>query len=399
MSKLEPTEAQRKAMAEATEAWNWYSCGPERRLDMVDDMIAAANSIPEGAPVGTVKQRPDGTFVAVRCGDVSPHPASWVYVRVMPGACEEPYGDDADSWPSYGEITPEPEGCGIGLDGECEGKCRKGYAPVGTIARRPDGAWKAERKAGGAGPYWHYSTSAFWRADSPDWNSEDDADSWPVIYDPTKRGPEIPPLGFFPGELPDPTDHPSREELQEYFHKDLAEHCQADDPDEYPDEYHEGDKPRLERLMREPSVFDGDADEVEELAKWLSIHLGTWPEEEWGRRVKPNYYHDRAQELLDFGYRKVSDPTAQQEPAYTAAAASEEMAKYWDNSIVTTTKREPRVVDRLGVDEQGSRWRNWADTEFWFQDECWNSRTRDGQTSSFGSGYEPRVGIFTEVLS
>ncbi len=59
-------------------------------------------------------------------------------------------------------------------------------APVGTIARRPDGAWKAERKAGEAGPYWQYSTSAFWQADSPDWNSEDDADSWPVIYDPTK---------------------------------------------------------------------------------------------------------------------------------------------------------------------------------------------------------------------
>ncbi|WP_457149746.1 hypothetical protein [Mycobacteroides abscessus] len=64
--KLEPTEAQRKAMAEATEAWNWYSCGPERRLDMVDDMIAAANSIPEGAPVGTIARAPDGHNIAVR---------------------------------------------------------------------------------------------------------------------------------------------------------------------------------------------------------------------------------------------------------------------------------------------------------------------------------------------
>ncbi|WP_207552234.1 hypothetical protein [Mycobacteroides abscessus] len=55
-------------MAEATEAWNWYSCGPERRLDMVDDMIAAANSIPEGAPVGTVKQRPGAADALRRAG-------------------------------------------------------------------------------------------------------------------------------------------------------------------------------------------------------------------------------------------------------------------------------------------------------------------------------------------
>lgn len=76
--------------------------------------------------------------------------------------------------------------------------------PVGTIARRPDGAWKAERKAGGAGPYWHYSTSAFWQADSPDWNSEDDADSWPVIFTPGEA------VGSGPttdgGETYDPTE-------------------------------------------------------------------------------------------------------------------------------------------------------------------------------------------------
>ncbi|MDB2222325.1 hypothetical protein [Mycobacteroides abscessus] len=337
---LEPTEAQRKAMAEATEAWNWYSCGPERRLDMVDDMIAAANSIPEGAPVGTVKQRPDGTFVAVRCGDVSPYPASWVYVRVMPGACEEPYGDDADSWPSYGEITPEPEGCGIGLDGECEGKCRKGYAPVGTIARRPDGEWVAARRVEDEWSYiyvgafgkpgvegeWPEADSAdywpqirpkewpdstrgsrelpigtiverpdhqarAWREDGywsfwkPYWSDEDDpciaddVDSWPVIYD--------------------PRDHPSREELQEYFHKDLAEHCQADDPDEYPDEYYEGDKPRLERLMREPSVFDAV------LLRDAATRLAESSTEE-----KDNYH--LVNDLLDAAKRL--DPTAQQEP-------------------------------------------------------------------------------------
>lgn len=60
--------------------------------------------------------------------------------------------------------------------------------------------------------------------------------------------------------------------------------------------------------------------------------------------------------------------------------------------------RTPRVVDRLGVDEQGSRWRNRVDTEFWFQDKYWNFRTKDGCTSWFAAGYEPKMCIFTEVF-
>lgn len=202
--KLEPTEAQRKAMIRYVDGYYEDPSSNASTASYVDGLIAAANSIPEGAPVGTVKQRPDGTFVAVRCGDVSPYPASWVYVRVMPGACEEPYGDDADSWPSYGEITPEPEGCGIGLDGECEGKCRKGDAPVGTIARRPGGAWLALRDRFG----WQYFHLGY-----P--GDEVDADSWPVIYDPreyegTEYDPETGLHWFKPGEeplvpRPDPT--------------------------------------------------------------------------------------------------------------------------------------------------------------------------------------------------
>ncbi|QSM04709.1 hypothetical protein PROPHIGD54-2_131 [Mycobacterium phage prophiGD54-2] len=60
--------------------------------------------------------------------------------------------------------------------------------PVGTIARRPDGAWKAERKLGpeGSPSYWMYSKAAFWESDSPSPDTKD-ADSWPVIYDPTAQ--------------------------------------------------------------------------------------------------------------------------------------------------------------------------------------------------------------------
>lgn len=162
--KLEPTEAQRKAMAEVgasgpTAGWSdrvndWFP--------VVHRMIAAANSIPEGAPVGTIARRPDGFWIAHMTE------SGWEYTELVTGT---------------------------------------------------------------------------WRGPS--------ADSWPVIFTPGEA------VGSGPttdgGETHDPRE-PSREELRAYFHQDLAEHCQADDSDEY----HEGDKPRLERLMREPSVFDAD---------------------------------------------------------------------------------------------------------------------------------------------
>lgn len=211
-------------------------------------------------------------------------------------------------------------------------------APVGTIARRPDGEWLAERKVSqstGAGR-WCYLKLGYPSTEAP--LKADAADSWPVIYD--------------------PTDHPSREELREYFHKDLAEHCQVDDPDEYPDEYHEGDKPRLERLMREPSVFDADPHGTVNLD-------GTLP-------------------------TFTPDPTAQQEPALrerfpeqaSAYVADPELAEVDDEplpsgSLITPKPRTPRVVDRLGVDEQGSRWRNRCGEVHEFRDGCW--KYKDGR--------------------
>ncbi|SHU21121.1 Uncharacterised protein [Mycobacteroides abscessus subsp. abscessus] len=192
--KLEPTEAQRKAMRHIAgirldaAAHHRFKPDPE---EFLTELIAAANSIPEGAPVGTIARRPDGIFLAVRKAESS-------------GAMYWQY-----------------------------------WAPGG--ARIADGM-----------------------------PLPSDADSWPVIYD--------------------------------------------------PDEYHEGDKPRLERLMREPSVFD-------------------------------------------------ADPTAQQEPALrerfpeqaSAYVADPELAEVDDEplpsgSLITPKPRTPRVVDRLGVDEQGSRW-------------------------------------------
>ncbi|CPT12510.1 Uncharacterised protein [Mycobacteroides abscessus subsp. abscessus] len=381
MSKLEPTEAQRKAMAEATEAWNWYSCGPERRLDMVDDMIAAANSIAEGAPVGTVKQRPDGTFVAVRCGDVSPYPASWVYVRVMPGACEEPYGDDADSWPSYGEITPEPEGCGIGLDGECEGKCRKGYAPVGTIARRPDGEWIAWRTEDG----WGYR---FIGDEEPnEWPPGSSiADFWPQIR--PDEWPDQSGLDWFPpGEepiVPRPDPTAQQEPPKGLYGKYRVERVDGKPIRacfvlEYLDDLH-ANKALLEYAFSVERVNP-------ELAKDLRAEWGKWP-----GRSQQEPGESLARGLDDLAAGRVSrrddylEP--QQEPATTHPVSPE-------STNCVPKPRTPRVVDRLGVDERGSRWQDVSGLVWSFKNGWW--RTVDG-----GLDYgcvDPSIGgPFKEIL-
>lgn len=100
MSELNPSEAQRKAMAE-------YLAGEyqapsemfDRCLKAVDALFAAANGIPEGAPVGTIARRPDGVFVAVRiltdCLE-----RYWTYTCTDHSLNDDwPDPDDADSWP------------------------------------------------------------------------------------------------------------------------------------------------------------------------------------------------------------------------------------------------------------------------------------------------------------
>lgn len=98
MSELNPSEAQRKAMID-------YAVEFEPKLKggagfLVDGMIEAANSIPEGAPVGTIARRPDGAFVAVWV--IGKY---WAYTRVnREGDADWPEGPDADSWP---QVRPD----------------------------------------------------------------------------------------------------------------------------------------------------------------------------------------------------------------------------------------------------------------------------------------------------
>ncbi|TDZ92097.1 hypothetical protein [Mycobacteroides salmoniphilum] len=91
-AKLNPSEAQREAMAQVLGSFvandlTW--CG-----DVLGDMIAAANSIPEGAPVGTIARRPDGGNIAERMNGGDTVPNWWRYMTT-----NFTDKDDADSWP------------------------------------------------------------------------------------------------------------------------------------------------------------------------------------------------------------------------------------------------------------------------------------------------------------
>lgn len=315
--KLEPTEAQRKAMAEvgASGSTGGWSDRVNDWLPVVHRMIAAANKVSEGAPVGTIARRPDGAFVAV---------------RVLAEDLEQ---------------------------------------------------------------YWTY-TCVDHSGPDDDWPDRNDADSWPVIYDP-REGEALPQAG--PCQSIDPVSELKCS--QTLGHEGNHGTCSGLEWSD-PDEYHEGDKPRLERLMREPSVFDADPHGTVNLD-------GTLP-------------------------TFTPDPTAQQEPAerraylgpyeapeeftdgYTVDALFKERAKYWNRNDPATTHpvspestncvpkpRTPRVVDRLGVDERGSRWRDENGLIHSFTEGVdggrWTTQI-GGSWYPWAKGVGPHGGEYTEIV-
>lgn len=224
--KLNPSEAQRELMIQAILDNSGF--GPKSAAHIVDAQIAAANSIPEGAPVGTIARRPDGAWIANRLmGN------SWDYRRLL--------GDEEHP-----------------------------------------------------GRY--------------------EADSWPVIYDPTKPEPKV-----------------------------------------YP--YQEGDT-----TVIGPECF---AVPDKRAIAWQ----GVW-------------------------YREI--PAAQQEPC---CGVSEMYDCDCPPAIRVSPKpRSPRVVDRLGVDEQGSRWRDRDGDEYWFENKTWKV-IESGELGSYAPDIPPSgCGPYIEVL-
>ncbi|OHT98281.1 hypothetical protein BKG71_19380 [Mycobacteroides chelonae] len=205
-------------------------------------------------------------------------------------------------------------------------------ARVGTIARRPDGEWLAVRKSYcAAGDTRWFLYALSNQAALTPYPT--DADSWPVIFAPNEVG--------------------------------SSEH----------------------------SVSDGDAydptkpigPEIWRLAEWLEEHDDGEPYE--------IYTPDGS-----YGYRlsaaKVGHhPTAQQEPC---CGVSEVYDCDCPPAIRVSPKpRSPRVVDRLGVDEQGSRWRGRRGSVY--QQDTGGWRTDDGRL--WRSPYKPWTDApYTEIL-
>lgn len=271
--KLEPTEAQRKAMVDKLgEHVQWSRDGVEMA---VDDMLTAANSIADGAPVGTIARRPDGAWIAWRTED------GWEYRFIG--------GEEPNEWPPGSNI----------------------------------------------------------------------ANSWTVIYDPM-----------------------------------------------------EDDAPRLAEAASKPKVFREDRLDL----------------------LDPIHAHRLAQQEPPLTPRP--DPTAQQEPEACESclgsgvglgkvlggfletdcsdcdATGEAQRELEDpgppsNAHIKLTQapRTPRVVYRLGVDEQGAEWKRRGisrDSYIWeyrFRNGVWQVRLVGNEVwASMSPGTEPTNGPFTEVL-
>lgn len=334
--KLEPTEAQRKAMAEATEAWNWYSCGPERRLDMVDDMIAAANSIPDGAPVGTIARRPDGAFVAVRvlAEDLEQY---WTYTCVDHSGPDDDWPDrrDADSWPVI--FTPgEAVGSGPTTDG---------------------GETHDPTRDQGIQEYLDWIYTQINPDEEPDCGGDlcEDCIRWRT----------------------DPTAQQEPGESLARGLDDLAA-GRVSRRDDYLEPQQEPaasiDASHLERQRefslktfgpgaRTNGVLDHIAKELneireapEDISEWVDVIILAF-DGAWRAGWEP-------QQIIDAIVAKQSKNEQREWPDWRTADPDKAIEHV--RASEDTKPRTPRVVDRLGVDEQGSRWRDKVGDKWWF---------------------------------
>lgn len=254
-------------------------------------------------------------------------------------------------------------------------------APVGTIARRPDGEWLAERKVSqstGAGR-WVYLKLGY---PSTEVSLEPhDADSWPVIYDPTK--------GVHTGAV---INAETQSQIRDALDGSTAQQ-----------------EPETCRICNGSGVGYGKVP-----GGWLETDCAAC---DATREAQQEPGESLARGLDDLAAGRVSrrddylEP--QQEPALrerfpkqaSAYVADPELAEVDDEplpsgSLITPKPRQPRVVDRLGVDEQGSRWRD-VIGDVWNWDECgWHCVAEYGQTSPvpYLAGETALHGPFKEIL-
>ncbi|PVA46176.1 XRE family transcriptional regulator [Mycobacteroides abscessus] len=331
--KLEPTEAQRKAMRHIAgirldaAAHHRFKPDPE---EFLTELIAAANSIPEGPPVGTIARRPDGEWIAWRTED------GWGYRFIGDEEPNEwpPGSSIADFWP---QIRPDEWPEQVGLD----------WFPPGEepIVPRPD-------------PTAQQEPGAFNR--------------FPGIENPTTSD-------YIGAAVAD-------EQLKLVFALrdvrkerglEIAEVAEA------------ADVPASEISMFESGSSNPTLSLVRRYAKAVGA-------------------------VFTVDVRKWEDTQPQREPALrerfpeqaSAYVADPELAEVDDEplpsgSLITPKPRTPRVVDRLGVDEQGSRWRDENGLIHSFTEGADGGRWKTqigGSWYPWAKGVVPHGGEYTEIL-
>lgn len=304
-------------------------------------------------------------------------------------------------------------------------------APVGTIARRPDGEWLAERKASqstGAG-WWNYLKLGYPSIEEPP--EHNDADSWPVIYDPREdEAPRLAEAAAKPSPFYDAhgmrgsgilvtadsnqfTVNASDPTAQQEPPKGLYGKYRVERVDgkpiracfvlEYLDDLH-ANKALLEYAFSVERVNP-------ELAKDLRTEWGKWP-----GRSQQEPGESLARGLDDLAAGRVSrrdDYLEPEDPEYCGNCDGRKcmgcVFREYDHDCADdcpdccTTARTPRVVDRLGVDERGSRWQDRQLGEWKFDGQAWRylelTWTRVPGGEWVGAEPSKRYGPYVEVLS
>ncbi|PKQ59738.1 hypothetical protein B5566_02535 [Mycobacterium sp. MHSD3] len=248
--------------------------------------------------------------------------------------------------------------------------------PVGTIARRPDGAVIALRGGVCDERFWIYK----WLDDDPNVptvKDTNDADSWPQIR--PDQWPDQAGLDWLPpGEEPlVPRPDPGSKDAGDWIKAQVV-HSGGSlwrrDGYMWRGVGHTGGRSPLPSLARPgvavTVVIDDDGELVSDLSKLACID------------------GDVEELLAEHGL--LPDPTAQQEPEEPGPPS---------NAHIKFPKapRTPRVVDCLGVDEQGTPWRSRSGYEWRHLDGKWQFKSY--VLDQWIADAEPALcGPFTEIL-
>lgn len=347
MTKLEPTEAQRNTMIE--EIWGALDFQSISKVEVaLDRAIAAANSIPEGPPVGTIARRPDGGVVGVRSLAYNGTPF-WNYNYVDPGTGSFTVrDDDADSWPviydpredeaprlAEAAAKPSPfydahgmRGSGIVVAADSNQFTVNASDP--TAQQEPEACESCLGSGLGLGAV----LGGFLETDCSDCDATGEAQPEPEAF------------SRFPG-IENPT-------TSDYIGAAVAD-----------------EQLKLVFALRDVRKERGmEIAEVAEAADVLASEISMFESGSSNPTLAlVRRYAKAVGAVFTVDVRKWEDTQPQREPALrerfpeqaSACVADPELAEV-DNeplpsgSLITSKPRTPRVVDRLGVDEQGSGW-------------------------------------------